>query len=465
MLYISVIFGFNISTWWLNKYKWLAYSANEKGAFCKVCVIFSPRYAGPGLQKLKTLVSQVYTRWKDALGNFNYHQQNKYHLNSCEISDALKAISMNQKISISNVLNKKKFDIVTTNRARIIIIIDAIIWLGRQGLALISHRVSAGPLTLSSSHNEGKFKELLKLLCNNNDNYIKLFESSAKNATYLSPCIQKIISICNKFILKEISTKVSPFSSVLADETSDVGNIEQLSIAIKTIAKEILASLQDLDLNLNLTRGQEYDGAPSMSGHVKGVQSRIIELYSTALYVHCSSHCLNLMISEACEIRDIRNSLQTISSVCDFFTTPKKRQLFIRTFDDIDSNNPKKKLKRFCPISKILQKINLDLREVMNRAKDIVEILTNIRENVDEKFHDIYKKRGHYLNDIDERLRDQFMVGMEIPGLERDLRALYPDGLDRDNNVLTFQFILDLALASERADKEIQIKICLLLIR
>ncbi|CAK9290697.1 unnamed protein product [Gordionus sp. m RMFG-2023] len=63
-------------------------------------------------------------------------------------------------------------------------------------------------------------------------------------------------------------------------------------------------------------------------------------------------------------------------------------------------------------------------------------------------------KRCHYLNDIDERLRDQFMVGMEIPGLERDLRALYPDGLDRDNNVLTFQFILDLALASERADKE-----------
>ncbi|XP_065318664.1 uncharacterized protein LOC135926663 [Gordionus sp. m RMFG-2023] len=280
-------------TSWLNKYKWLAYSANEKGAFCKVCVIFSPRYAGPGSQKLKTLVSQVYTRWKDALENFNYHQQNKYHLNSCEISDALKAISMNQKISISNVFNKKLNNYI----------IDAIIWLGRQGLALRSHRVSAGPLKLSSSHNEGNFKELLKLLCNNNDNYIKLFENSAKNATYLSSCIQnEIISICNKFILKEISTKVkaSLFFSVLADETSDIGNIEQLSIAIKfidmesghykmkelfvqfidlhdtkseTIAKEILASLQDLDLNP--MRGQGYDGAPSMSGHVKGVQSRI----------------------------------------------------------------------------------------------------------------------------------------------------------------------------------------------
>ncbi|XP_065323044.1 uncharacterized protein LOC135930191 [Gordionus sp. m RMFG-2023] len=184
-------------------------------------------------------------------------------------------------------------------KARIIIIIDAIIWLGRQGLALRAHRVSAGPLTLSSSHNEGNFKELLKLLCNNNDNYIKLFESSAKNATYLSPCIQdEIISICNKFILKEISSKVkaSPFFSVLADETLDVGNIEQLSIAKRfidmesgdykmkellvqfidlndtkseTIAKEILASLQGLDLNL--MRGQGYDGAPSMSGHVKGV--------------------------------------------------------------------------------------------------------------------------------------------------------------------------------------------------
>ncbi|XP_065321200.1 zinc finger MYM-type protein 1-like [Gordionus sp. m RMFG-2023] len=305
---------------WLNKYKWLAYSADEKGAFCKVCVIFSPRYAGNGLQKLKTLVSQVYTRWKDALENFNYHQKNKYHLNSCEIMDSLKEISMNQKISISNVLNKKNFDIVTKNRSRIIIIIDVIIWLGRQAWR--------------------NFKELLKFLCNNNDNYLKLFESSSKNATYLSPTIQnEIISICNQFILKEVSSKVkaSPFFSVLADETSDIGNIEQLSIAIRfidmesgnykmkelfvqfielpdtkseTIANQIIKSLQNLDLNLNLLRGQGYDGAPSMSGHVKGVQSRIRELYSTALYVHCSSHCLNLMITEACEIRDIRNSLR-----------------------------------------------------------------------------------------------------------------------------------------------------------
>ncbi|XP_065325479.1 52 kDa repressor of the inhibitor of the protein kinase-like [Gordionus sp. m RMFG-2023] len=247
---------------------------------------------------------------------------------------------MNQKISISNVLNKKIFAIVTTNRARIIIIIDAIIWLGRQGLVIKAHRISAGPLTLTySSHNEGNFKELLKLLCNNNDNYINLFESSAKNVTYHSPSIKnEILAICNRFILKEISTKVKalPFFSVLADVTSDVGNIEQLSIAVRfidmesgdfkkelfvqfidlhdtkseTIAKEILASLQDLDLNLNLMRGQRYDGAHSMSGHVKGVQSRIRELYSTALYVHCSTHCLNLMISEACGIRDIRNSLR-----------------------------------------------------------------------------------------------------------------------------------------------------------
>ncbi|XP_065321178.1 52 kDa repressor of the inhibitor of the protein kinase-like [Gordionus sp. m RMFG-2023] len=175
--------------------------------------------------------------------------------------------------------------------------------MGRQGLALRAHRISPGPLTLTSpSHNEGNFKELLKFLCNNNDNYLKLFESSSKNATYLSPTIQnEIISICNQFILKEVSSKVkaSPFFSVLADETSDIGNIEELSIAIRFIdmesgnykmkelfvqfielpdtksemtANQIIKSLQNLDLNLNLLRGQRYDGAPSMSGHVKGVQ-------------------------------------------------------------------------------------------------------------------------------------------------------------------------------------------------
>ncbi len=40
-------------------------------------------------------------------------------------------------------------------------------------------------------------------------------------------------------------------------------------------------------------RGQGYDGAANMSGHYKGLQSRILRQNPKALYVNCQAHCLN----------------------------------------------------------------------------------------------------------------------------------------------------------------------------
>lgn len=34
------------SHYWLNKYKWLAYSKIENSAYCKICILFAPREIG-----------------------------------------------------------------------------------------------------------------------------------------------------------------------------------------------------------------------------------------------------------------------------------------------------------------------------------------------------------------------------------------------------------------------------------
>ena len=42
--------------------------------------------------------------------------------------------------------------------------------------------------------------------------------------------------------------------------------------------------------------GQAYDGAAVMSGKHSGVQARIREQAQFGFYIHCSAHCLNLVL-------------------------------------------------------------------------------------------------------------------------------------------------------------------------
>lgn len=89
----------------------------------------------------------------------------------------------------------------------------------------------------------------------------------------------------------------APFFTILADETTDVSNTEQLCIAIRfvddtcsiheeflgfvrlarttgeAVATSILEGLQSWSLDVKNCRGQGYDGAASMSSAARGTQA------------------------------------------------------------------------------------------------------------------------------------------------------------------------------------------------
>ena len=57
--------------------------------------------------------------------------------------------------------------------------------------------------------------------------------------------------------------------------------------------------LQILNLEmyyLENCRGQAYDGAANMSGHVSGLAKRIQDDSLSVLYIHCHSHNLSLVL-------------------------------------------------------------------------------------------------------------------------------------------------------------------------
>ena len=74
--------------------------------------------------------------------------------------------------------------------------------------------------------------------------------------------------------------------------------------------EELLSVLQSLDVDINNVRGQGYDNGSNMKGKHQGVQKKLLDINSRALYTPCGCHCLNLTLC------DLANSC---TKALDFF--------------------------------------------------------------------------------------------------------------------------------------------------
>ena len=133
--------------------------------------------------------------------------------------------------------------------------------------------------------------------------------------------------------------KKESFFSILADKSYDCSNQEQLSLVIRyvdsdcvireefpgflhcdlglsgeTLAETVLR-LIDLGLDIRNYRGQGYDGAAVVSGHINGLSSHICKINNKAIYTHCHSHRLNLVIGASCNIQCVRNVFDQIKEI------------------------------------------------------------------------------------------------------------------------------------------------------
>ncbi|KAL4104452.1 hypothetical protein QTP88_019753 [Uroleucon formosanum] len=142
------------------------------------------------------------------------------------------------------------------------------------------------------------------------------------------------------------------------DETSDITNLSQLSTTLRYVHhetgeaherfitfvdvsadrsadglfKHVIDIVNRYELKHKLV-AQTYDGAAVMSGHVRGLQVKVKELYPKALFVHCFSHSLNLVLSQsASNIKDCKIFFQTLTGMGSFFTKSSKRTHALSNF-------------------------------------------------------------------------------------------------------------------------------------
>ena len=363
---------------WLLTYPWLAYSKQEDGGFCLPCVAFSPsgyRGTSPGV-----LVSRPLTQFTKALELLRKHADKNYHKEAVVKRDEFLKVMTDQQLQIGNQLSQAMADRIYSNLQKIYSIMKTVELCGRQNIALRGHRDNATDVEDDiSGSNHGNFRALLKFRIDAGDTVLgEHLATCSKNATYTSSVIQnQIIDVLADQIRNKIIVKVqaAKWFTVIADEVTDVSNKEQLSLVLRyvdpdallvredlvgffecdtgisghALALKIISCLQNFGLDLSKMRGQAYDGAGNMAGSVNGTAARIVAQYPLATYLHCASHCLNLVIVKSFQSNSIRNMMGVVGKVYQFFEAhPKRQRALEKAISDTQPASTVYKLKDMC---------------------------------------------------------------------------------------------------------------------
>ena len=93
----------------------------------------------------------------------------------------------------------------------------------------------------------------------------------------------------------------------------------ELCLSGKALAETVLNGVANLTLDIHNCRGQRYDGASSVSGYINDLSAQIFRINEKAIYTHCHSHRLNLVVAASCNIQVVRNVLDQIKELSYFF--------------------------------------------------------------------------------------------------------------------------------------------------
>ncbi|KAL4082395.1 hypothetical protein QTP88_029993 [Uroleucon formosanum] len=385
---------------------------------------------------LKCLVTEPLTKFAKLLGKDGYlesHSRNIYHKNAVQNGKSFLHIYNNPQNKITNKLNTAHYEQVKENRSRLKPIIDSLIFLGKQNIAIRGHRDDGSIFDDSQkpTENNGNFKELLNFRISSGDEILKNhLLSSESRATYISKTTQnELICIIGNLILKNVLERVkqSKFYSVIFDETTDVSNISQLVTVIQYVHKNevyedfigfldchqdnykntggevepkmtgeiignsVLSILKKLDLPFENCVGITTDGCSVMLSEKCGAVKTLKEKMKNAIKCTCFSHALNLSIMKGCKIKF---ALDKISDWDDINTASKASYLsksastgeFILTLTTVSEI-----FTLTSPVSKLLQSKSQDKFSATTIINNVISILKKKRENSSNCFNKIFK--------------------------------------------------------------------------
>lgn len=279
----------------------------------------------------------------------------------------LSNVAQKKGTNISASLSISKTKEMKDSRSALLKIISSLLYLSKQGLAVRGH--------VDASSN---IQQLLILRADDVPE-LKSWLLRTKNK-WLSHDVQnEILSLLSQEVQLNIISKIkNAFCfSIILDETRDISNVEQVSVCFRvvddhlnieeyfigffetpftdaeTLFTLVMNILNRFEIDISKCRGQCYDGAANVSGHISGLQKRITDVESRAIFVHCTAHTLNLVVQDAMQnINKIRDFLSTLRSLIAFVKDSPKRQAIFNSLQaeqSVTGLSNKVSIRPFCP--------------------------------------------------------------------------------------------------------------------
>ena len=365
---------------WFSEYPWLTYCTTKRKVFCFYCrKAYKTKVLTFSKKSDQAFIGIGYDNWKKAKARFKSHQRSHTH------TEAIVKLKVTEQPSvISQLVSSSLRDKEQRRKMQL----SSLRYLARQGLAVRGHK-----------DEEGNLFQLLKCRAT----VVHGVDEWLKSGKYLShDIINELVEIMALNLLRNLLTEIrqSQWFALISDETRDQSGLEQLCISIRwvdqsyTVSEDIIGmmemqqtdaltisnALKDVLLRCSLPlRGQAYDGASNMAGHLNGVAVRLQREEPRAHYVHCLAHSLNLCLQEcSCKCSAVRDALGVTQELYNLIrASPKRLGLFNRIKNEIAPSSPG--LKPLCPTRWTVRTSAID-----SVVKNYLVIDTELEEIADE---------------------------------------------------------------------------------
>ena len=344
-----------------------------------------------------SFTTNCFNNWKKALERFRHHQESAYH------KEAAMKFKTSQQSSILDQLVVQADKEKAENRRILLKQLSSLRFLLRQGLAIRGHKES-----------EGNLMQLMQLQAEDAPGIQKWLN----NRNYLShDIVNEMITLMGNTLLRKKLDNIrkAVWYSIIADETRDISNSEQLAICIRWVSPDYVihedliglvhvpstesttlsVAIKDIlvrcILPLDQCRGQAYDGAANMMGQLQGVATLLEKEQPSAIRVHCLAHCLNLCLQDVTKkSQPIRNALDVTTELSKLILYSPKRSLILEEFRK-ELSPEGSGIRPLCPTRWTVCTGAIDA--VLRNYPAIIEALATISEDS----HDDYGRRANGL--------------------------------------------------------------------
>ncbi|XP_042453175.1 zinc finger MYM-type protein 1-like [Zingiber officinale] len=258
------------------------------------------------------------TNWRKAMEVFNTHVGGVASAHN-DARTQLEAFK-NQRQSVSHLLQAQGREMEVAYHTRLTETLDVTRFLLKQGLPFRGHDESL------NSSNKGNFLELIEWYTQRNDEVAKTMNENAPgNNQMKSPTVQKDLTrACaaevTNVILNDIKDNIF---SLMVDECRDISIKEQMGVVLRYVNRHGCV----IERFLAIIERSRYDGASNMRGEYNGLKALILKENSSARYVHCFAHQLQLVVvAVAKSNRIVSDFFQYVTMIVNIIGASCKRK-------------------------------------------------------------------------------------------------------------------------------------------